>query len=199
MSGRALGLSIFGLDIPNPLAWINEQVLKWLGIPKRLGDAINKVIPIYSTAQDPRIRASAKYALDRLGELAQDYTDIERKLVYRESLGALPIIVGVLGAVSVISVAWAMASIFRRTTAAEEAARAAADLAAACAAGRISCEAATATIDGLSRAIEAAPEEKGVIAEVAGQVGGAVKLAVMLALGWGAAVFLGPVLRRRQR
>jgi len=194
--GRSLGLSI-----PNPLAWINQKLIEWMGVPKRLGDSLNVVIPIYSQARDPAIKSAAKSALDQLGGLVGEYDAVSKKLVFKSnSLSAVGLIViAVAASVSIVAVSIAMYSILRRTTAAENAARSAADLAAACAAGRISCEQVLPAIDGLNEAMKVAPDEKGPIAEAASALSGGVQLIVTASLAVAAYQLLGPELRKLAR
>lgn len=189
-----------GLSFPNPIAWMNQKIIEWMNIPKRLGDAFNKAAWANRSTADPRIQAAAMDAIRQVGDLAQQYDATTKKLVFKDdNLGILPVVIAVVAGVSIVSVAWAMVSIFRRTTAAEAAAAAAADLAQACMEGRIDCAQVPDILDGLNKSIEATPEEQGPISEMLSAGTDLVKLATVATVGALAWQFLGPMLQKRRR
>ena len=177
----------------NPIDWINSKLRDFLALPGKWAAWYEEARQIYEAEARARFargsyeqsqrELAAIEAMFAIEKLRQEHRAVLDKLVVQDAaaLGAIPIVVGVIGAISLTLIVLAITGIFRKSTGLESAIDA--------------LRTSGATPAQILEALRVAPEEQSALEAV---VSGTVNLVKWFVIG-GAVFLLLPVIRERFR
>jgi hypothetical protein len=102
----------------NPLEWIRAQLAAFLALPSHWSQLRAEALQLVASP-DPDARASAQKVLSELATLDRDWKTTRSKMQLADALGAVPILVGVVGLTAAVLVTLIIA-IFNRSNAVDE-------------------------------------------------------------------------------
>jgi predicted phage tail protein len=103
----------------NPIQWINDRIQQLLSLPQRWQDQRSLVHHIWQQTTDPSVQQAATTVNQHISRMQGEYGDVTRKLELQGggTLGAFPVVIGVVSFVSVTWIIYRIIKLFKDTDA----------------------------------------------------------------------------------